>query len=444
MKRLTLDDLQAAAKSRGGRCLSENYLGSSQKIQWQCSKGHLWEAAARNIINSSSWCPYCAGRRHDIAEMISIANARGGKCTSEKYEGMQHKLSWVCAQGHKWKSTPANILIRGTWCPECSSGIGERICRSIISHLTGFSFPKARPLWLKSTRGTQLELDGYSEKLMVAFEHQGEQHYSPISHYSDQDMFSKRLLDDETKRMLCKKQGVVLVEIPEIGTRLPIGKAQEFIAKALAHHQIPLPGINADADLSSAYSSNGAADALYALGLQAASQGGEVIESQYCGSKSRYTFRCQYGHTWKTPAESVMRGRWCPYCSANKKSMRAKNSIEKIQSFAQAKEGKLLSKQYKSASDLLLWECKNGHQWSATFNSIRGGTWCPRCARWSIEELNDVARNRGGKIISSEFHRLSEPVEWECSFGHRWLARPGNVLNGTWCPHCHKIRIQNS
>jgi hypothetical protein len=59
---LSLEAVQKTAKERGGECLSDSYLNSSQKLTWRCSKGHMWQANS-NSIRRGSWCPICARKR---------------------------------------------------------------------------------------------------------------------------------------------------------------------------------------------------------------------------------------------------------------------------------------------------------------------------------------------------------------------------------------------
>jgi hypothetical protein len=58
---LTLEDMQNAATTRGGKCLSETYINGRQKLLWCCAKGHKWEAVGLSI-RSGTWCPICAGK----------------------------------------------------------------------------------------------------------------------------------------------------------------------------------------------------------------------------------------------------------------------------------------------------------------------------------------------------------------------------------------------
>lgn len=56
-----------------------------------------------------------------------------------------------------------------------------------------------------------------------------------------------------------------------------------------------------------------------------------------------------------------------------------------------------------------------------------------------IEDMRQAAAYRGGKCLSAEMEPgdLDTPLEWECSYGHRFRATPRIVLKGGhWCPQC--------
>jgi len=63
-KKLTIEEMQRIAESRGGKCLSEKYINNRTKLKWQCEKGHIWEAAPRR-----SWCPYCSENKNEDFNM---------------------------------------------------------------------------------------------------------------------------------------------------------------------------------------------------------------------------------------------------------------------------------------------------------------------------------------------------------------------------------------
>jgi hypothetical protein len=125
MSKLTIQEMQNLAKSRGGRCLSKKYVDNKTKLKWQCSKGHLWEARPHDIKDGNTWCPICSigkrseKRRLTIEGMQKIAKSRGGKCLSKDYINARTKLKWQCERGHIWESEPVNIKNKGQWCTYC-------------------------------------------------------------------------------------------------------------------------------------------------------------------------------------------------------------------------------------------------------------------------------------------------------------------------------------
>lgn len=102
----------------------------------------------------------------------------------------------------------------------------ENICRKILEKIYGDSFNTIRPDWLKSPKtGKNLELDCYNEKLKLALEFNGKQHYAytPYFHKSKKDFFAQVHRDD-WKRKKCQAQGITLIEIPYWVTEIDMEK----------------------------------------------------------------------------------------------------------------------------------------------------------------------------------------------------------------------------
>ena len=57
-------------------------------------------------------------RKHNIQNMNKFAQNEGGKCLSKKYVNPITKLEWECVKGHQWEAT-YNNLQNGRWCPHC-------------------------------------------------------------------------------------------------------------------------------------------------------------------------------------------------------------------------------------------------------------------------------------------------------------------------------------
>jgi hypothetical protein len=119
VKKKTISDMRILAEQRQGKCLSGRYNGAHQKLRWECVKGHEFSAAPTNVLRGH-WCPVCAGqKRGTIEEMKGIAEGRGGRCLSDTYVNSKTKLEWECAKGHRWTAIPSNVKNRGSWCPIC-------------------------------------------------------------------------------------------------------------------------------------------------------------------------------------------------------------------------------------------------------------------------------------------------------------------------------------
>ena len=56
--------------------------------------------------------------------------------------------------------------------------------------------------------------------------------------------------------------------------------------------------------------------------------------------------------------------------------------------------------------------------------------------RTPIKELKDLAKSRGGKLISKKYVNQHKKLEWECKFGHKWFATYQPIKNGGWCSVC--------
>ena len=116
----SIEQMREFAASKNGECLSEEYVDSKTKLKWRCAKGHDWNAAPSHIISNQSWCPICSHKKKlTIEEMQSIAHSRGGECLSEEYVNNQTHLQWRCILGHEWPAKPTHIK-DGHWCPTCS------------------------------------------------------------------------------------------------------------------------------------------------------------------------------------------------------------------------------------------------------------------------------------------------------------------------------------
>jgi hypothetical protein len=120
---------------------------------------------------------------------------------------------------------------------------GEVECRRVAEKLTGFPFPKHRPVFLRNVvTDSNLELDCYCKELAVAIEYNGRQHYeyTPYFH-SSRDAFNTTRYRDEMKARLCKDNGISLIVVPY---SVPVSKieahlSQEFERLGIVKNRVP-------------------------------------------------------------------------------------------------------------------------------------------------------------------------------------------------------------
>jgi len=162
---------------------------------------------------------------------------------------------------------------------------------------------------------------------------------------------------------------------------------------------------------------------------------GRCLSVEYVNCETKMLWECNNGHQWSARFNDIKNGGWCPHCAFN-----APLTIADAHKIAKDKSGKCLSTEYNNDGAKLLWECNKGHQWEATLPKVKNSTWCPACAKnlkLSIEHCNLVAKERGGKCLSTEYVNCETKMLWECSNGHQWSARFNDIKNGRqWCPGC--------
>ena len=54
----------------------------------------------------------------------------------------------------------------------------------------------------------------------------------------------------------------------------------------------------------------------------------------------------------------------------------------------------------------------------------------------TIEKMNQIAKDRGGICLSTDYVNRNTKLKWQCGKGHKWTATPLRVKYGTWCPKC--------
>ena len=304
--------MQTWAKKRGGVCVSTVYSDAHTKLRWRCQEGHEWESKP-NYVQQGNWCPQCGGSAPlTLGEMQAVARDRGGECLSPRYVNNLIKLKWRCQEGHEWEAASSSVKL-GRWCPTCSQGHSERIVRDICEQMFGKPFPKVKPQWLINARGNLMELDGCCRKLSLAFEYQGIQHYKETKFSRRSPMrrtLTQQKKDDAEKWRLCLENGVHLIEIPY---KVELDDVPAYIFAAVKDLSVPVRIRRPEKIKVAQFVLTEQLRAMQALARE---RGGECLSIAYLGTHAKLRWRCSEGHEWLATSSAIKnRGDWCPFCA---------------------------------------------------------------------------------------------------------------------------------
>lgn len=290
-----------------------------------------------------------------------------------------------------------------------------------------------------------MELDGYCEKLGLAFEYQGNQHteFTEFFH-SDESDLRRRIADDHQKKDLCRANEVDLFVV-DIG--IPIEDLAEHLLNCLTERRPDLGDILNKQPFDFSTVRAGKQKVLEEISKVARERGGECLSSIYIASNLKLRFRCKKGHEWDAVPYTIKAGSWCPECQGERISaaLLKRRDLEPLKKIVSEKGGMFLGPGRKNPLDYRV-RCKAGHEWETRASRLRNGHWCQKCSakenakrfRLSIEDLKRIARERGGECLSRRYSNSTSKYLWQCGKDpeHKWLATGNSVRRGSWCPAC--------
>jgi hypothetical protein len=428
--------IQQKVKEMGGKLISKSkdYVNNKSVIKYYCGQGHKCESSWGKLQQAKiengralEWCSECSGKaKYKISQVRELGEVRGGILISQSYKNNKVPLHWKCANEHEFKLNVHNLL-NGQWCRKCSSGIGEEYVRYVFEGIFKDKFPKVKPNWLGG-----LELDGYNEKLNLAFEFQGIQHhkYVPVFHPNGLADFDSQLERDKKKRNLCKRHGVKLILVDFVNTQLDkLTKNIVDSLKTLKLKNLDLAAIN-----KSQFYKNFYKNEITELKKIARNHGGKCLSKVYFGESCEMEFECASGHVFNKKPSKIRQGIWCLKEGCHSKAPASQAVVDYIT----RKGGKLLSKYVNRGTEIKV-ECDKGHVYHTTWGSLQK-SWCSICSgnkKGTIEEMRLLANSRGGVCLSSAYLGSNVKLDWQCAKGHRFPATPGNVKHKkSWCIKC--------
>lgn len=168
----------------------------------------------------------------------------------------------------------------------------------------------------------------------------------------------------------------------------------------------------------------------------AARRGGKLLSDKFKDKKVLLTWECAEGHELSLSFSKVYNGGWCNICI--KQSIH-RDVLERARKTVFPWGGACLSTERDYDDDLLKWRCVKNHEWSADYDDVsRLSIWCPVC-REEIISARVTATGMGGRCLSTEYDNTGTSLLlWKCDKNHEWSADYDDVRLGIWCPTCAK------
>lgn len=101
-------------------------FGSVKKLNWKCTKGHIYISTPNRRTANGNGCPFCAGRKPFVGETDlgtthpALAKEAEGWNPQEVTAGSHSMKKWSCTKKHTWMAIVKSRALSGRGCPYCS------------------------------------------------------------------------------------------------------------------------------------------------------------------------------------------------------------------------------------------------------------------------------------------------------------------------------------
>jgi hypothetical protein len=155
--------------------------------------------------------------------------------------------------------------------------------------------------------------------------------------------------------------------------------------------------------------------------------------SSYVNAKVPLLLECSQGHKFSMKWQYFNSGYNCPECAINRPK-----TLEEIKAALAVDRHELVS-EYETGRKFTA-RCPNSHLWETDWGHFQGGKRCSFCAGNKRKLHEDVAKAfaKEGYILTSEYKNSQTPVEFICPKGHKHkISYSGFIHQRQRCGVCH-------
>ena len=125
--------------------------GSQEKVWWRCNQGHSWQTTVLGRAINKTGCPYCSHnfasddfnlkvKYPDIAKMWHPLK-NGSLKPSDVLPMSNLKRWWQCKNNHEWESTVSSLTSNKSGCPYCAGTLPSETQNLAVV------YPNVKKIW---------------------------------------------------------------------------------------------------------------------------------------------------------------------------------------------------------------------------------------------------------------------------------------------------------
>lgn len=253
------------------------------------------------------------GRNDNISTARALAEARGGRCLSPgPVVRAADRLAWECSLGHRWEAQLSSVKNLGTWCPYCRTSVGENMVRILLEGAFGKPFPRQFPAFLG---GMELD-GYCAELALAFEHHGVQHYRHVLRFQKSREEFQRQQERDERKERLCREHSIALLVIPHEVTDKGLKETREWLSDALDRLGVSPPKDLCTVEVDEGKIYDATRDPRHQEFLDVLGRrGGGFPRGDFRGRNRKLTITCREGHRWNTTAALVVKGHWCPTCA---------------------------------------------------------------------------------------------------------------------------------
>ena len=200
----------------------KSFVSMSHAYNWKCKEGHMNPFKISNHPDRAG-CPDCMDQNKfnsiaKIEKWLKTYEPEISICEGEVYKGYKGKIKILCNICKGTTLKLPNQIKNRSLCKYCK---GKQYELTVLQYMEQLFEGE----WLYNTDPKNLDkmqLDGYCEKLKLAFEHHGSQHYRIVTNWTINKKALKESKErDKRKEKLCNEKGIKLIVIKELKTFTP-------------------------------------------------------------------------------------------------------------------------------------------------------------------------------------------------------------------------------